>query len=221
MLGLLLVVGFVKTFLDRQAPVYLFIIILVITVVVLSFLWFRNYWRIRVNKQTLTLYNGFAALTNTGGRTFAVDEISTISSRQAFGPADDSDPLYVVVMQLKNGKRIKIGNSIAHEASRALLQDLKPFVITGGGLSKFKFTLGTRIVAEIVVMIAAGLLLGVAPSEDFDTTKSGAMKVALSLCGYSFMFYFVSRQEHYEGKRIVLFIAGLAVTCVLGYWLYI
>jgi len=220
MLGILLIISFVKTFLDRQAPVYLFFVILIFTAALLSFLWFRNYWRIRVNKQMLTLYRSFAALTNTDGRTFPIAEISTISSRQAIGPADDSDPLYVVVMQLKNGKRIKIGNSIAHEESKALLEDLKPFVITGGELTEFKFSLSARLVAEIVVMIATGLLIGVAPSEDFDYTKSNAMKLALSLGGYSFMFYFISQQEHYEGKRVVLFIVGLAATFVMGYWLF-
>jgi hypothetical protein len=221
MLGRFLVVSFVVTFIEHRAPLYLFFGFLTFTVIILLFLWFRNYWRIRLNQQTLTLQRGLSALTNTGGRSFRIAEIGTISSRTARGPADDDgDSLEVIIMQLRNGKRIRIGNSMTYERAKYLLQDLKPFVSTGGKLSEFKFSLSTRILAEIAVMVAAGLLIGVSTSEDFDTIKSTAMKVATSLGGYSFMFLMLSRQEHYEGKRFLLYLGGLVVTSIAVYLIH-
>lgn len=220
MLGIFLVIIFVATFIEHRAPLYLFTGFLTFTVIILLFLWFRNYWRIRINQQTLTLQRGLSALTNTGGRSFLIAEIGTISSRTARGPADDGDPLKVIIMQLRNGKRVRIGNSITYEQAKALLQDLKPFVITGGNLSEFKFSLSTRILAEIAVMVAAGLLIGVSIPEDFDYIKSTAMKVTTSLGGYSFMFLMISQQEHYEGKRFLLYLGGLVVTIIAVYLIY-
>lgn len=221
MLGILLVIGFVQTFIDRNAPLYLFIWLVVITVVVLTFLWFRNYWRIRVNKQSLTLYRGVTALSRMGGRTFSIAEIGTITSRTARGPADDNESLEVVVMQLRNRKKVRIGNSLAREEALALLQELRPFVSTGGTLAEYKFSVSAILLAEMAVMIVAGLLMSVGSSEYSDLVSSPAMKVAAGGVGYVFMFIMISRQEKYEGKRIVLFIASLAATAAILYLLYL
>jgi hypothetical protein len=221
MLGIFLVIGFVKTFIDHTAPGYMFFGLVIFTVVLLTFLWFRNYWRIRVNKQSLTLYRGLTALSGVGGRRFSIAKIGTITSRTARGPADDNESLEVVVMQLRNRKKIRIGSRLAREEALALLQELRPFVSTGGALAEYKFSVSAILLAEMAVMIVAGLLMSVGSSEYSDRINSPAMKVAAGAVGYVFMFVMISQQEKYVGKRVVLFMAGFAAISVILYLLYL
>lgn len=229
----LLVVSFVKTFIDRTVPLYIFIITTAVVMAVLIFFWVYDQFRLAIDKDGLSVARGAGVFfgSGPGTRYFKKDFMALYTkSPSNFSNFDFGNDMKSIYLQLNNARTIRLTNGLLDERANFLIDELKVFFI----FSNRPIPVNLKIGPKLLLAWAITVLVGVATPRLLEVgeyaleKQSNGMRVAAGVLGMSFIFWILTSTdailkegELSSGNKYLLYGACLVPTVLILAYLYV
>ena len=226
MLGILLAVGFVKTYLDKELPPVFFHYSCVVAGILLMIILGHSFFRLELTDYGLKKCNGVRLLPGILGKSLSAESISEARLEGVSDYSDFDSTEYKVVVITSAGTTMRIGRSFEKEHADFLCSLIKP-IAKGSALGKSTGPRVIEILLWAVATVAFSLLIGISRHEDLDFPLSTNMKILGSLLGFAFfLFVFIKgrlpfREMEPSRLQLVIYILSSAMLFIGSmYWLY-
>ncbi|MEQ8474676.1 hypothetical protein [Fulvivirga sp.] len=226
----LLIMAFVKTFIEHAVPLYVFIITLALGLVVIIF--FRVYDRFRLAFDTEGVFvaRGISLFLGSGlGTCYHKKDFEALYTKSPsnFNNFDFGNDTKIICLQLKNNRRIRLTNALLNEYADFLIDEMKVFFL----FSEKPTPINLKMVPKLFLIWAIAVITGVVTPRLLEVgeyaleKQSGAMRVASGLLGMVFIIWILTstdaifkEKELSQLHKTLIFVLCLIPTAlVLGY----
>ena len=199
------------------------------------FFFVNDRYLLKFNKDEIIISKGINVLFNRKGRAkhFGRDQIQTLYSKTKSSITDESNFISYttrIYIYLKNGKTVRITDSLSEEKGAYLISEIKGVLPFGDKPKQPPVSNYVKMILVIMVTVAIGALFPtfMEMGEDSDRDISYQMKIVIGISASLFMLFISlgSDQVFKEGVltltgKVVIITISLVLTSGVLYYLYV
>ncbi|MEQ8303034.1 MAG: hypothetical protein RIB47_06555 [Cyclobacteriaceae bacterium] len=229
----LVVMSFVKTFIDHAAPGYIFFITAALVIAVLMFFWIHDRFSLSIGKDGLYVARGASVYLGSGlGRQYLKSDFNALYTKSPsnFNNFDFGNDLRIICLQIKSGRTVRLTNALVDERAEFLITELKTFFIFSNKPTPASLKMGPKLMVAWAICVVVGAITPrlLEVGEYAIEKQSNAMRVASGLLGMSFIFWILTATdaifkegELTQGHKVILFVGCFVPTALILGYLYL
>lgn len=227
--AIILVPGFVKSFIEKNVPAYYFFILLTVFIAIILFFWIKDRSRVTITTDEITVAKGLDLLLGNPGIKYARKDVqycykkntSTVFNLEFISSST------LLFLLLKDGTSVKLHNGSTDENEKYFLSEMKSFFRYGEEPSPRPLKTSAKIIVLVPIIVFLGVITPrmMEVGEYALEKQSDTMRFASGLLIMGLVYWIVTSADlifkpgELEGRgKLLLFLISFSIGTAILYY---